>query len=172
MAGPLDIQRVPRGLVELLGMRASGDSPPQLAQQIIGSLELTDMFLADRMRLTSFSSGVALALGTSITSTGPGPGFMWLVYQISYVFPTAVAAAASIRTHLGIARQSIVTNIVNLPDMGSGLVPAGDTASCGVNFERPLVMVPGDNLGWRTTVVTGAPAVTPQGFIYYAEIGI
>jgi hypothetical protein len=172
MAGPLTIQRFPKGLIEILGMRATGDTPNALAQQIAGNLDLLDSYLIDRCRVQSITTGVALPAAGFVTmgsNSGPSSGFIWFVYDISVAF-AAVAAAATLQSHVGVSRTANVST--NLPGMGTGLLAAGQAASVGIHFERPLIMRPGDLISINTAIYTGAPAVTPSGSMFIAEIGI
>jgi len=172
MAGPLTIQRFPKGLIEILGMRATGDTPAQLAQDVSGDLDLLDFYLLDRCRDLSITTGVAIASAgftTMGTASGPGAGFIWLVYSISVQFG-AVAAAATLQSQVGISRSA--NSLVGLPGMDTPLLVAGASAQVAVYFEKPLIMRPGDLVAIQTTILTGAPAVTPAGRMYFAEIGI
>lgn len=172
MAGRLTIQRFPKGLIELLGMRATGDTPTELQQYIAGNLDLLDMYLLDRMQHRIISTGVAIpALGyqTFGTSSGPAAGYVWFVYDIGVQYGP-VAAAATLQSALGISRAQ--NNSTPLPGGSTGLLAAGGVATVAIHFERPLIMRPGDIIAHNTSVYTGAPAVTPSGSMYYAEIGI
>jgi len=172
MAGPLTIQRFPKGLIEILGMRATGDTPAQLAQDVSGDLDLMDHYLLDRCRDLAITTGVAIpaaGVTTMGTASGPGAGFIWLVYDIWVQFG-AVAAAATLQSIVGIQRSA--NSLVGLPGMATGILVAGASSQVAVHFEKPLIMRPGDLVAIQTTIFTGAPAVTPAGRMYFAEIGI
>jgi hypothetical protein len=172
MAGPLTIQRFPKGLIEILGMRATGNTPTNLSDSIIGTLPLLDMYLLDRFTDRALTTGVALpgaGFTTMGTSSGPAAGFIWLVKDISISF-AAVAAAATLQSQVGVSRSS--NTMVGLEGMATPLLAATQAWQGAIHFEAPLIMRPGDLLAIQTTIYTGAPAVTPTGRIYYAEIGI
>lgn len=172
MAGPLTIQRFPKGLIEILGMRATGDTPAALAQQIAGNLDLLDMYLLDRCKTQAITTGIALTVPGYITmgsASGPAAGFIWFVYDISVSFG-AVGAASTLQSHVGISRIANVS--INLPGMSSGLLNSGQASTVGIHFERPLIMRPGDLVSLSTPLLTGTPNVTPSGMMYLVEIGI
>jgi hypothetical protein len=173
MAGAQDIQRFPKGLISILGMTATGETPHKLAQEVAPNLDLLDYYLLDRTQQLAFTSGVIAALG--VTSCGPtsGPpaGKAWLVYDAWFVIQN-VAAAATIWLGLGIIRQGTVANCIIMPDLYSGRLIATESTMRAAHFEKPIIMRPGDVLGVRTIEFTGAPAVTVFGDIYYVEIGV
>lgn len=173
MAGPQDIQRFPKGLISVLGMTATGDTPHQLSQQVAGNLDLLDYYLLDRTTQLAFTSGVIA--GAGVTSCGPtsGPsaGKIWLVYDVSFQLQ-GVGAAATIWLGLGIARQGTVANCIIFPGMYSGRLIAGESTMRAAHFEKPVIMRPGDTLAVRTIEFTGAPAATVFGDMYYVEIGV
>ena len=169
MAGPQDIQRYPKGLIDLLGMRATGETPHTLGQDIRGSLELLDLYVIDRCVEISGSTGIAVpGVGVQTFASGTVPaGELWLLYQVSFTMPT-VAAAATIRSAFGVQRSQ--STCITLQDCTTPLLAAADAIDLGHTFERPLVMRPGDGLACKTIVFTGAPAVTPTHRSFVAKL--
>jgi len=173
MAGPLTIQRFPKGLIEILGMRATGDTPAQLAQDVSGSIDLIDHYLLDRTQdklLTSISIPAVGEINMGVAGVaGPLPGFIWLVYDLAVRLPTP-AAASSIQCVWGIQRTAGAMTM--LQGLRSPVVLPGDTFDAAIHFEKPLIMRPGDVVGVATRIFTGAPGIASSGRIYFAEIGI
>jgi len=171
MAGPLTIQRFPKGLIEILGMRATGDTPAQLAQDVSGDLDLLDFYLLDRCqdRLITSISIPAVGEINMGTTAGPAPGFIWLVYDLAVRLPTP-AAASSIQCVWGIQRTASAMTMIE--GLRSPVVLPGDTFDAAKHFEKPLIMRPGDLVGVATRIFTGAPGIATSGRIYFAEIGI
>lgn len=177
MADRYDIQRLPSGLTDLLGMRATGDTPHTLADSIFGAINMDALFLLDRRQTRAVTTGIALP-GIGIASFpqanggGPASGFVWFVYGLALTVPT-VAAAASIQTHCGVLRQGVGGSPQLLPGFGTGLLAAGSTFTAGLQFEgAPLILRPGDTFAMQTGIYTGAPAVTPTLLIHYAELAV
>lgn len=172
MAGPQDIQRYPRGLIDLLGMRATGDTPHLLSNETTPAIDLLDFYLADRCIGQTFTaSGVVAALG-NLTFTGAvvPNGEMWLLYEAT-VFTGVCAAATSCTVVPFMARsQSGLAQAIAIgAPLAAGL--AG-SALGGQIFERPRVLMPGNQFGLQITAITGAPAVTPILNLYFARLTV
>jgi len=171
MAGPQDIQRFPKGLIDLLGMRATGDTPSQLGQQISGELALKDEYLFDRLvgLRTGVGAGLINATGSYgwLLATVP-PGQIWYVYGMS-IEVTAPAPATAATLTLGVARGA--ANVRNYFGPSVRLV-ATQGEAWGEWFQVPLVMGPGDTPVGYCSSVTGVPNITATGIIWYAPVGI
>lgn len=172
MAGPQDIQRYPRGLIDLLGMRATGDTPHQLAQTTVAQLELLDFYLTDRCEGVTFNaSGVVAALG-NLTFTGAQvpQGQMWMLYEAS-VFTGVCAAATSATVVPFIARSQSGLAIAEAicPPLVAGI--AG-SALGGAHYIRPTLLMPGHQFGLQITAITGAPGITPILNLYFARLQV
>jgi hypothetical protein len=174
MAGPQDIQRFPRGLVDLLGMRATGDTPHTLAQSTVGMIEMLDLYTNDRLQTASLNLSVAInAIGqaTFLNSQVP-PGELWLIYQATLLCqPTA--AATALKVAAGIRRGGpngspsgvqLVTEQLSLGASDGGVV--------GQTFSRPLLALPGQDFVTQCQFITGVPAVNPTLNLWYTRIGI
>jgi hypothetical protein len=169
MAGPQDIQRYPRGLIDLLGMRATGETPHQLGKDLAPVLEQLDLYLLDRQRQIQTSTTTVSSLGNLLFPSMTVPsGELWFVYEITLQIP-AVAAASSVRAMLAVYRSQTGTN---LP---LGVAPSIDALALqanaiGVHFEKPLLMTPAQSIGVFTSFVTGTPGVAYQGTVNYAAV--
>ena len=83
MAGPLIIQRFPLGLIDLLGMQTSGDTPTQLNEQIAGTLELGRFYMLPRgEQVQAVVTGVANGLPAIAPATVP-VGEAWVLWNVS-----------------------------------------------------------------------------------------
>jgi hypothetical protein len=175
VAGPLDIQRVPKGLIDLLGMKATGDTPHILDTATRASLDVLNYYLIDRKVNLQGQTGVAVnALGFLITSSnpqGPQPGEIWLVHSAAMAFP-ALAAATTLKGFMAIKRTGILGAAcyqflgpeVNLPALTGG--------GSGETYQLPWIMLPGEVFGFYCTAITGVPASTPQFWLQYAVLNV
>jgi len=169
MAGPLDIQRYPTGLIDLLGMRATGDTPFQLGQATIGTVDLTDYYLTDRV------VGLGLQLPAAIAATGfvaavgstVPTGQLWQVYSAAMIVP-ALAAATALKTAFVIRRAFAAYQVL----VATPQIPAAEGFIGGITFERPMVMRPGDDFGCFTSNLTGAPLSNPTLYLAFARLQI
>jgi hypothetical protein len=158
MAGPLDIQRFPYGLVDLLGMKGSGDTPHTLAQDIAVTLaDGADYYLAPRREIVTALSAIAFAATGWVSAVGLGPaaGECWLVYNVTASVNQATAAATAVRFCGTISKNGGLSQDVQVTESMS--LVATDWDGRGRSFERPLVMLPGDVFGFRVFTITGAP---------------
>lgn len=158
MAGPLDIQRLPYGLVDLLGMKGSGATPHALNPSIAVTLaDAADYYLAPRREILTALSAVAFAAVGWVSAVGLGPasGEAWLVYNVTASVNQATAAATAVKFAGTISKQAGGSQDVQVTET----VTLGATDWDGRSrvFERPLIMLPGDVLGFRVFTITGAP---------------
>jgi len=172
MAGPQSIQRYPRGLIDLLGMRATGDTPQELAQSVIGNLELLEFYLADRL-IPNASVGAAPmnAVGDfAIAGLTVPSREIWLVYEVTLTSGTTAAATAVTAT-AGLMRNVGSGNVYSALTMPS-TAGAAAQLNVGSKFDRPVMALPGNVFNVRCSAVTGVPAATPTVAILYASIGV
>jgi hypothetical protein len=169
MAGPQDIQRFPRGLIDILGMRATGETPSRLAQETQPQLDLIDLYLLDRQRQFQNSSAVIAANGNVLIPGMTVPsGELWFLYEATMQVPT-IAVATLLQTMLAVYRSQTGTNL----PLGLGpsiRTPALEGNAWGIHFEKPLIMSPAQSIGLYTSVCTGAPGVAVQVTINYSVI--
>lgn len=171
MAGPLTIQRVPRGLLHALNMKGMGQLPSELAGQIVGIFDCTDLYLGDNIR--SASGGITLssdAWATSGQLTVPA-GEMWLVNHYSWQCGnTAAGTAADVVG--GFIRK--FTNGVNVfsstwQRVTGGAGGIGDGAQ-GQWFDRPIAVYPGDTFGVIGYNGTWGGNITVTGTVDYFRL--
>lgn len=95
MAGPFDIQRVARGLPDLLGMKATGASNAQLAPELRPVLDLWNPYTIDRLTIagdtTAVVNGTGQWPGASGTLVVPA-GQVWDVRNLTLQRTAALAA--------------------------------------------------------------------------------
>lgn len=175
MAGPLDIQRYPTALVDMLGLKATGDTPHILSGEISGGLDLTRLYLYERTIYGNVPNAVAITVpGFLICTTtnfgqGPGPGQIWMVLGAGVRVP-ALAAATSI----------IVQNCVQRPSGSIIYTPIGPRISVPAStgdgdfewFDQPVIMRPGDVFGSYTYNIVGAPGVAATMMMAVAVLGV
>lgn len=152
------IQRIPTGLLDLLGMQSTGNLPHSLDQAVQSSVDVFDLYTVDRLRLTFGQTPVIAAIGFQSAAFGPPPGELWVVYSLN-VTSGALAAASSISWCYVVNRQGSAAQgqLINEPELISGTA----AFASGTGFPRPLILRPGDILGLQVGLVTGVPAVAP-----------
>ena len=172
MAGPQDIQRFPRGLLGLLGIQATGDTPHKLDAAVSPGVELLQFYLNDRQVFQSFPISAAPAAAGVLGFTGSSvpDGTLRFVYNAG-VFAPATAAATAIKIRLAVFRGPSLGGETYIGEqLALGALDAGTIAA---SFDAaPMIMQPGQSLGIRTLTITGAPATAPVLGLYFADLRI
>lgn len=172
MAGPQDIQRYPRGLIDLLGMRATGETPHKLAQENSGTLEMLEFYLNDRM----VPNAAAAAAPPAAIGSVQIPGLvvpdreLWLVSEMTF-YIAAIAVATALKFTGGVLRNRGSGNVFSAL-VPSITVPAQEAGYVGVKFDRPVLMLPGNVVAAQVTQITGLPGQPISAAIWYASLAI
>jgi len=172
MAGPQDIQRFPRGLIGLLGMQATGDTPHKLSDTVVPSIDLLPFYLNDRQTFQSFpiSAAPTVAGVLQFTTSVVPDGTMRFVYNAG-VFAPATAAATALKFRLcvfrspGLNGETYIGEQLSLGALDSGTIAASFDAA-------PMILLPGQSFGIRTVTITGVPASSPVLGLYFADLRI
>lgn len=157
MAGRFDIQRFPVGLLELLGMKGTGDTPHTLGDNIGASVDIMSMYLAQRRVTVSAQTSIAMTGNGTFNATGLAvpSGEIWFVYNVSVRLTPNTAVATAIRFWAAFVRPSASGVYHPLTDVVS--VGAGDNGVGVTIFEQPAIFLPGDQFTVNTGAVTGVP---------------
>lgn len=173
MAGAFDIQRVPLALVDMLGMKATGDTPHQMGETVGGVVDMLDMYLWNRTVDYGMQCGVApTVVGFLISSggaygQGPADGTIWLLYSAGIRY-APIAAGASHISAAAINRVGSRVQLLHEPVS----IPASTGGGTQVWFPRPVIVRPGDTIGCYTLNITGVPNINPVMEMRFAIVGI
>lgn len=170
MAGPLDIQRVPAGLLDLLGLKAMGLGPVQLNESVSATLaDCVDYYVAPRRVTVAGSTAVPMVANTTyaITSVAVPASELWLVYAFSVQLSVATAAATAINFWGALQRSS---SSFPVPLTSTVTVGALDNGAAAAVFTRPLVWMPGDTPQIVSGAVTGVPNANGRVLIDCAKL--
>lgn len=81
---PSLINRVPPGLLSLLGIKALGQNPQWLPDSLQPTLELLQLYTSANAQESTYLTPAIGAAGAFVSTTaGPGPGELWLVDRMS-----------------------------------------------------------------------------------------
>lgn len=157
---PQRIQRFPNGYLGLIGNTSGGDTPNLVADQVVGTIDLTRYYFNNSQVRQFYVSGAsALALGARsfwpVAGTIPHGKTMWL--HGASVVCTAVAAAEAIKATFTLFQQSSGGLVLsdNLSFTATELPFFGFT-----DFSDPLPLQEGDTVGLYVTARTGATVMT------------
>lgn len=166
MAGPLTIQRVPKGLLDYLSLKGSGNAPTELAEKVSGIVNLTEIYLQDRVQTGNFGTGAIAAVGDVNATGGTVPfGEIWFAYHLA--ISGTVAAANTYRLCPAIFRRTGLTISTYGPRQA---YLATERVSLGWDLP-PAILLPGDSVGIGVEQVT-AGSTAFSVYLYYARITI
>lgn len=172
MAGPLTIQRYPRGLLDLLGSKSSGENPTDLVPAVQGTIDLSYMYQFEKVELVNATTNVVNLTGawgvTGTAFTVPA-GELWLLHNLTVTANAQLAAGESYRIRAAIFRAQWTNwQLGSDTGVGSGV---GTRPSIGWQFERPEILRPSDSVGlFAEQVAAGASQFTAYGYITRLKI--
>lgn len=161
MAGPLTIQRYPRGLLDALQMRGTGDAPHALSELLVGTFDTTQLYLADKL-INAQHVNMGVASGFTASNIVVPSGEIWLGVFAGAILNSGVGVTGNCtlmirRTPIGLAALPLGQG---MPFVASQVTPIPAPQFAG------LIMLPGDaigNYGWQ---IAGAPTLTLSADYY------
>ena len=144
MAGLFTIQRVPKALLDFLGLKGSGQTPTDLESQLRSVVNCTPFYLADRAAGIITNTGNFAADGTQAfaTSVATVPaGEAWIPICCSMQRDTAGLTAGNTFT-FGTQVKLAQFPTVTLPGQGNVVTPTGGRV--GFAWPQWTLMLPGD----------------------------
>lgn len=167
MAGPLTIQRYPRGLLDLLGSKSSGNNPTDLVPMVQGIIDLSYMYQFDKVEVVSATTNVVNLTGAwGVTGTGATvpAGQLWLLHNLTATQNNASAVGEAYQIYPAIFRAQWTSWQLG-PTFGSSS-GAGTRAAIGWQLDRPEILRPSDSLGvFGQHVTAGASQFTCFAYI-------
>lgn len=149
---PSLINRVPPGLLSFLGIKALGQNPSQLSDELTPVLELGSLYLAPYSETRQFQTAVINAPGFFSASGALVPaGKIWVCGSIS-LNTSGVIAAATTYTGMGLCWNPTGTSIIY--DVGAPLVTATAAGRLLTGVNELRVLPPGAQLGVHGQAVT------------------
>lgn len=142
-------------------MQTSGDTPVDLAAQLLPIIDISDYYFRDRIENKQSSAISVNGAGTFTNASMDIPtGEAWIVTDISAQTNTlAVGNEMRIRAMIqygGLNNTILVTYGEPTPTLVSG-----ENANVGFHFDRPILLRPGDSVGlWNEHWLAGGANVT------------
>jgi hypothetical protein len=156
MSGRLTIQRVPKGLLDALNMKGSGDTPTDLAPLVQSQFDSTTLYLQDIRRINGPNVMANPSAGSYTTNAGltVPAGEQWMMIQALFRLTTDVTGAG--RFALGYGTPGATPVCVFAFFETDQVIAAGTAAN--YNYGRrfqfgELILPPGYNIGLYTSSV-------------------
>lgn len=157
MAELQSVQAVPQGLLELLGMKGSGQNPRTLDSIIDGVVDVRQMYALQRLSSPSagftatFAELTVPATETWVLLTAQG------VMRTTGATTTYAQGALYIGFGNGIGELAVATQKLELA--AGGAMPSGLAATLPFCAPYPLVLRPGGTIGCREAARIGGAAL-------------
>jgi len=154
-----EVQRFPRGLLEVLGAKSGGVVPSTLAQQIVCGVDVLQLYALSQERYIAAENAVA-AEGDGVTFTVPDTEF-WILHDLSLHW-VKTATATYMQGSLW-QRKGTIGPFVGLasgPTAVSypfGSTPAATSLVAHFNPTTPRILTPGTVL-YGTVDILGTDA--------------
>lgn len=162
---PFKVQRVPRGLSELLNL-FGGETPRDLATEIHGSLETLQFYGTTQLQ-SGFTSGVVVEGGSSGISLGNA----WTVLFGVTGTIAKTATMTALRASLVLNRRTQFDSLLFTEALG----PFGATETGNANFggrlPYPLICPPGTAVACRLDILGTDANATVSVFAEYGLLG-
>ena len=161
----MKIQRVPRGLNELLSI-VGGQTPAELEQRTRLTLEAIQFYGTQQLQ-SGFANGAALAEGTAITLTLHPTAWTVLFGVTGAIVKTATMTA--LRGAIGLTRRTQFGITLFAEELGPFGATESGTCSYGGFLPYPLLCPPGTTVDARANVI-GTDATANVSV--FAEFGV
>lgn len=152
MAGSLTIQRVPRGLLDLLVMKGSGRAPVEMSELVTGTVDLSAFYLQDTVLNDTSGTNNVNAVGYfSAPGSAVPDGELRLITNVTAIGQNVNAAGETMAIQLAYQRPAATTPHL-LPGSHTG-APTQRTL-LGYQFAQPLIARSGTTFGvycWAAT---------------------
>jgi len=173
MAGPQSIQRYPAGLLDLLGMRGTGECPHELSGFVLPIVQMDDLYRWQRRVRVGANTTVAPAAAGTFYACGTldiPQGSIWLVVDVVAKTGAVMPAATGLG---GVPVFNVSGRQFALADEKRAAV--GEQLWTARHYDQPLIVAPqasGGTFGFQCTQITGAPAVLVSLDLLVIEVGI
>jgi len=162
------INRVPAGLLSLLGIRAGGVNPASLSETVQSVIDLTDLYLAGYAERIIAVANIA-AVGSFVPVPSVPENEFWIVREYGIVSPTLTAGQALLVTPTYV--HSIAGVLRHFPvGNPSNLGAAGDVVTA--SSRAPFVASPGAALGCQVNRLTAGPVNGAVFAVTFTRLGV
>lgn len=171
MADLRSIQRVPIGLLELLGMKGSGTNPNAITSEVRPVVDLAQMY---GIRTIDQASAInaALAIGGTMTITVP-QNEHWLLFNAFTFFTggggTITELGGNVALDLGSGQSFVVAQ--NRDSSAAGF-PAASSMQIPWQAPYPWIIKPGGAIIGQCTLLTGAAACVGSITASFARLAL
>ena len=145
---PAVLSKIPAGLLGFLGIKNGGEYPQQLLRELVPTWDVASLYYG-----FSFNYGQVIsnfnAPGANNCAVPP-VGEVWAIHDCSCAITAGAGEAATVALI-----RSPPTNLFTVNISETVTVGAAATAAVALRRDTPLILSPGDNLGFIAYDVTG-----------------
>lgn len=153
---PSLVNRLPVGLLSLLGIKSTGLNPSTLLDEVRPTVDLSQYYLSDTWENTFGLTAAANAPGLwAATAIAPPRGQLWVYDDLVVSVTSNLLAGTTYRV------RPIVFDVASSIVMASATTSVTFTAGeqCSIGFGRPVIIRPGETAGAFVEAVTLGTAV-------------
>lgn len=154
---PLLIQRIPRGLTDALGLRATGETPYQLERSVRPVFDATELYLQEMHQSNSslVNGGLTLNFGWNPSGVVVPPGEFWLL--LSAGGEVNCQATESCTVTVAFQRSNNPGNYNGTSGLYTQCASNIRTLVGGVLANRQTLLRPGDTVGYWCIAIANQP---------------
>lgn len=161
MARPLNT--IPRGFLDLLGLKTGGVNPLSLAEDLRPTVEIGDLYKMSRVEVTGAGVGTLVNAGDFAELNVPD-NEVWFVHALSGTAGTSLAAGDTLQISIGTDQQG--GSIIVAQSPVTVLTSASQQVRASTSFVTPpFILVPGDSIFMQVDVAVVAVAPSFSGNI-------
>lgn len=171
------INRLARGLIDMLGSTSQGDNPSFLAGEVRPTIELSPLYLAERV--VNNSVEVPLTAGVTVGLVGQlvvPSGEVWIPINLSYQFqPTTGSDFLLPQLQVNNVSEIAETAVQNSHVLASGILGvsggvANDRYILNYQWSRPVAYMSGTQFAVNIQTNTLTTNVTDVLFLQYQRL--
>lgn len=162
------INRIPKGLLDLLSSKSDGRNPQELADSVAPTIDLSPFYLNEKIG-HAFGTFVAGNVGDSGTIEIPS-GEIWLLFAVDIEWTSAVANKTldlTFNVEEIPSAASILSSVCIFSTGTFAIVTADDVATFCKVFDRPLPFPPGVVFRTTTNVQIGGNTNVATNVLFY-----
>jgi len=164
---PFELSSQPRGLMALLGAKQMGTAPKDLADQVVGVIDLVQFYTLN-IRETATATQITPAVGGNVftgTSLVVPAGEAWIVHSYNVESQTAAGEAIDLCCAITLA------GLGQMMSVGDYVAATGATQNARPWAQAsPLVAGPGATFGFNVRSLTLTPDVF--GWLTFSRIRV
>lgn len=163
------INRIPTGLLDLLGIKSLGQNPIDLAPQVIPVLDLVRFYGIDGLSVQENQAAQSADAPGDLCSIAPSQGKMWLVASVGFRTVNPLLSTHNVTGTIQLSQGTNSFPILSTVSSPAPFAGAGITHSFRLGTNELIVVPSGWSLGGYITYASGF-AANARTFVLKASV--